>query len=61
MATIIDASTLVIIAIGRLLINSPDTSGRKASGKKAITRVAVQPTTARPICLVPFKTASILE
>ncbi|MNT58732.1 hypothetical protein D3C72_1961910 [compost metagenome] len=60
-ATIIEANTLVITAIGRLLINSPETSGRKASGKKAITSVAVHPTTASPICFVPFKTASILE
>ena len=32
-ATIIDASTLVITAIGRLRINSPAESGRKARGK----------------------------
>ncbi len=56
-----EANTLVITAIGKLLMNSPAISGRKANGIKAITKVAVVPTTAIPICFVPFKTASIFE
>jgi hypothetical protein len=38
-----------ITAMGRLLIKSPDASGIKANGKKAIIKVAVHPITANPI------------
>ena len=53
-----EAKTVVITAIGRLRINSPEASGKKVNGRKAKIKVAVQPTTARPICLVAKIAAS---
>ncbi|MNI90696.1 hypothetical protein D3C73_1482520 [compost metagenome] len=57
-ATSIEAITEQITATGKLLINSPDASGKNIKGIKAIINVAVQPITAIPICLVAFSVAS---
>jgi len=53
-----DASTEAITLIGNDLINSPEASGRKIKGRKAIIKDAVQPKTAVPIWEVAFSTAS---
>ena len=50
--TIMDANTDEITAKARLRINSPDASGKNASGINATIKAAVQPTTAKAICLV---------
>ena len=42
-----DAATVNRIAAGKERMNSPGPSGRKSSGTKASTKVAVQPSTAR--------------
>jgi hypothetical protein len=47
-------------AIGSERIESPDPSGRKTNGRKAKIRIAVQPKTARPICLVASTAATLL-
>ena len=47
-------------AIGRLLIKSPEESGRNTRGMKATINVMVQPKTAMPIWFVAFKVASNL-
>src|SRR5690606_30307324 len=59
--TSIEASTLMITAMGRLRTKSPEPSGKNTSGKNAITKVTVQPTTESEICLVAFNAASCLE
>ena len=51
----------LVAIIGMLIIATSATSGKNANGKNAITKVAVHPTTAAPICLVPFKIASVFE
>ena len=53
-----DAKTLVITASGNPRTNSPGPPGRKINGKKEMINVAVQPTTAKLICLVAFIEAS---
>ena len=58
--TISEAITDEITAKGRDRMNSPDPSGRSASGIKAMARVAVVPTTANVICLVASIAANSL-
>ena len=47
-------------ASGNERMNSPEASGIKASGKKAIASVAVVPTTASVICFVASTAANFL-
>ena len=46
-------------AKGKLLINSPDDSGKKTSGINAMIKVTVQPKTAFPIWFVALRVASL--
>ena len=50
--TSMEANTEAITASGNLRINSPDPSGRKTRGIKAMIKVAVHPITASVICFV---------
>ena len=53
-----EAKTDAMTLMGNDLMNSPEASGRKINGRKAIIKVAVQPNTAVPIWEVAFRTAS---
>ena len=46
-------------AVGRTRMNLPAVPGSAISGKKAKTSVAVQPSTAMKICLVPAMAARV--
>lgn len=55
--TSMEAKIVIVTAMGRLRIKSPDASGRKLSGKNARTSVTVQPMTAKVICLLALTAA----
>jgi hypothetical protein len=57
--TNIEAKTLMMTAIGKLRIKSPEPSGKKTKGINAMIKVMVHPTTDKPICFVPKRVASI--
>lgn len=56
-----EAKMVNTTAIGMLRMNCPGPPGRNNSGKNAKISVAVQPSTATPICRVPSIAASILD
>ena len=55
-----EASTLMITDMGKLRTKSPELSGKKTKGRKAMIKVTVQPTTEIEICWVAFMAASFL-